>query len=75
MVVTNIAIIVIMLMIIKQDIEYHEDEQCYDQCRFFLLYWLSHIAGEQELDSRGEDREPWPARQTKLKEKARGGWK
>ncbi|GAB0196572.1 hypothetical protein GRJ2_002122500 [Grus japonensis] len=42
MVVTNIAVIVIMLMIIKQDIEYHKDEYCYDQCHF-LLYWLSHI--------------------------------
>lgn len=56
MVVTNIAIIVIMLMIIQQDIEYHKDEYCYYQCHFFLLCWLSHITGEQELDSGGERR-------------------
>lgn len=61
MVVTNIAIIVIMLMIIKQGIEYHKDEYCYDQCHF-LLYWLSRTTDEQELDSSGKHREPWPAR-------------
>lgn len=75
MVVTNIGIIVIMLMIIKQDIEYHKDEYCYHQCHFFLLYWLSRITGEQELDSSGNHREPWPARHPKVREKQRGGWK
>ena len=74
MVVTNIAIIVIMLMIIKQDIDYHKDEYGYDQCHF-LLYWLSRITGEQELDSSGKHREPWPARHPKAKEKQRGDLK
>lgn len=72
MLVANSALIVIMLMIIKQDAEYQGDEDCYGQCHF-LLCWLSRVTGGQELDSSSEHREPWPARHPKLKEEQRGG--
>lgn len=58
MVVTNIAIIVTVQMIIKQDIEYHRDEYCYPQCHFSLLYWLFGITGEQELTAVGSRESP-----------------
>lgn len=58
MVVTNIAIIVAVQMIIKQDIEYHKDEYCYTQCHFFLLYCLFGSTGEQELTAVGSRESP-----------------
>lgn len=71
MVVTNIAIIVIMLMIIKQGIEYPKDS-CYDQRCFFLLYWLSCITVNRILTAVVKHRKPWPAKHPKVKENQRG---
>lgn len=55
MLVTNIALIVVMLMIIKQDAGCCGDEDCYGQCHFSLC-WLSRVTGGQELGSSSEDR-------------------